>query len=69
MNTHKPTYIVRQQGMTAVWFANHIVSAWYDSDGGRANLWKAYVVTKAAAQNEDSDGYVYGRGLDGMLAP
>jgi len=41
--------------MTAIWFDNHIVSAWYDSDGGRANLWKAYVMTKAAGQNEDSE--------------
>jgi len=43
------TYLVRADGITAVWYAGHVLSAW-DNVGNSVNLWYAYIVTKPAAQ-------------------
>ena len=46
------TYIVRHEGITAVWYNGQILSAW-DKAGDSVNLFLAYVVTKRLVVDED----------------
>lgn len=48
-----PTSIARNAGVTAVWFNDRVVSAWYD-DGELANLFMAHALTALLPRtNED----------------
>ena len=50
--THGKTYMVCHEGLTAVWFNGHVISAW-DNAGNSINLWFAHVVTKAIVNKEN----------------
>ena len=50
MSKHnKKTYIVRAQGIAAMWYRNQIVAAWDERNGSSINLWYAYVITREIA--------------------
>ena len=50
MSKHnEKTYIVRAQGIAAMWYNNRIIAAWAESSGERINLWYAYVLTREIA--------------------
>ena len=46
------TYLIRADGITAVWFAGHVISAWYDVTGDSANLWLAHACTSRPPIND-----------------
>lgn len=52
--------LARRDGITAMWFADQVISAWYDETGDSANLWLAHVITanssKPSAAPECSHG-------------
>ena len=41
------TRLARGNGITAVWYQGHVISAWYDDSGDSANLFMAHILTSS----------------------
>ena len=39
------TYVIRHEGVTAVWYGGRVLSAW-DDEGNSVNLFYAHAITK-----------------------
>jgi hypothetical protein len=48
MKLPNKTYLIRAQGITAVWFKENVLSAWWTENGESCNLWLAYASTENA---------------------